>query len=201
LNFNPYTVNDIISILNERLQEATTSNGKDATEETTPLIQRTAIELCARKVASATGDLRKAIDVFRQAIELAEQDYLTKKRATSANRNPLKSITTPQPNASTSSAPLRPSVTVAHVLKVLSGVFGSASVQVIRNIGFQQKLVLGAFLRLTEVHRRRDATLGQVSLGIVLVIGLILTLWFICDYSSYSIFTYHCVSHKKQLYQ
>ncbi|KAI8048379.1 P-loop containing nucleoside triphosphate hydrolase protein [Syncephalis plumigaleata] len=138
LNFNPYTVNDIIGILNERLQEATTANGKNATEETALSIQRTAIELCARKVASATGDLRKAMDVFRQAIELAEQDYMTKKRAASSN------------------------ITVAHVLKVLSGVFGSASVQVIRNIGFQQKLVLGAFLRLTEVHRRRDATVGQL---------------------------------------
>ncbi|RKP25997.1 P-loop containing nucleoside triphosphate hydrolase protein, partial [Syncephalis pseudoplumigaleata] len=126
LNFNPYTVDDIIGILNERLQEAARVDGKEAAEATPPLVQRNAIELCARKVASATGDLRKAMDVCRQAIELAEQDYLAKQPATSP------------------AAP-RPSVTVAHVLKVLSGVFGSASVQVIRTIGFQQKLVLGAF--------------------------------------------------------
>ncbi|KAI9595307.1 P-loop containing nucleoside triphosphate hydrolase protein [Syncephalis fuscata] len=175
LNFNPYSVNDIIGILNERLQEATQSTDKTATEKSDKslLIQRTAIELCARKVASATGDLRKAMDVFRQAIELAEHDYMTKQRAAQSSAStksstPLKAIATPQPSVSAPvsvSAPLaepRPSVTVSHMLKVLSGVFGSASVQVIRTIGFQQKLVLGAFLRLSEAHRRRDATVGQL---------------------------------------
>ncbi|KAJ1871909.1 AAA ATPase, partial [Coemansia sp. S17] len=58
LNFNPYQVNDIVAILQSRLDSVATGE---------PVIQKAALELCARKVAATSGDLRKALDVCRQA--------------------------------------------------------------------------------------------------------------------------------------
>ncbi|KAJ1922827.1 AAA ATPase [Tieghemiomyces parasiticus] len=104
INFNPYQVADIVAIVTDRLHEVNRQvlGGPDAAhgkedghdsgtecdaelvapltrlrlDETPLLIQDAAVELCARKVAAATGDLRKALDICRQAVELAEQEYL-----------------------------------------------------------------------------------------------------------------------------
>ncbi|RKP09949.1 P-loop containing nucleoside triphosphate hydrolase protein [Thamnocephalis sphaerospora] len=154
LNFNPYRVTDIVAILEERLREAA-SHVKSASAQ--PLIQRAAIELCARKVASATGDLRKAMDVCKQAVEFAEQEGGVKARR--AESSPLAPLTVQQTPNTTAA---RPAVNITHVLKVLSGVFGSASVQTMRGLGIQQKLVLCAFFRMLETDRRRDVCIGQL---------------------------------------
>ncbi|CAO3564655.1 unnamed protein product [Mortierella alpina] len=90
LNFNPYQVAEIRSIILDRLfsLEGEKSQGKgDEKDEVTgkprvaPLMQRPAIELCARKVASATGDLRKALDICRQTIEMVEMETKKKERS------------------------------------------------------------------------------------------------------------------------
>ena len=41
-----------------------------------PLLERGAIELCARKVASSTGDARKALELCRQAIEVVQNEAM-----------------------------------------------------------------------------------------------------------------------------
>ncbi|KAJ1938360.1 AAA ATPase, partial [Linderina pennispora] len=67
LNFNPYQVKDIVEILQSRLSSV-------SGQEAEPIIQKAALELCARKVAATSGDLRKALDVCRQAMEKAETE-------------------------------------------------------------------------------------------------------------------------------
>ncbi|KAF9979769.1 AAA ATPase, partial [Mortierella antarctica] len=91
LNFNPYQVAEIREIIMDRLfslegdQRAGEQNGKDekatgSRPRMAPLMQRPAIELCARKVASATGDLRKALDICRQTIEMVEMETRKKEK-------------------------------------------------------------------------------------------------------------------------
>lgn len=91
LNFNPYQVAEIREIIMDRLfslegdQAAGEQNGKDgkatgSRPRMAPLMQRPAIELCARKVASATGDLRKALDICRQTIEMVEMETRKKEK-------------------------------------------------------------------------------------------------------------------------
>ncbi|KAG0351291.1 P-loop containing nucleoside triphosphate hydrolase protein [Gamsiella multidivaricata] len=93
LNFNPYQVAEIRAIIMDRLfsledDTKDESNGKvegkDKSEtgkpRVAPLMQRAAIELCARKVAAATGDLRKALDICRQTIEMVELETRKKER-------------------------------------------------------------------------------------------------------------------------
>ena len=106
------------------------------TEMSPPLIVKPAVELCARKVAG-TGDLRKAFDLCRQAIEIAEIEYRAK-----LSRAPL----TPSKgdNNADSAATELPKVTVSHAAKVLSTVLGSMNpvVTKIKGMNAQQRLLL-----------------------------------------------------------
>ncbi|KAF9103103.1 AAA ATPase [Mortierella sp. GBA35] len=97
LNFNPYQVSEIREIIMDRLfsLEGNSDTAKDEMEnkgndgstaakagrpKVAPLMQKPAIELCARKVAAATGDLRKALDICRQTIEMVELETKKKER-------------------------------------------------------------------------------------------------------------------------
>ncbi|KAI1300982.1 AAA ATPase [Mortierella claussenii] len=85
LNFNPYGAAEIKAIIQDRLFSLEIGNscsrkidGPVDGPRVAPLIQRAAIELCARKVAAATGDLRKALDICRHTMEMVEIE--TKKK-------------------------------------------------------------------------------------------------------------------------
>ena len=73
LHFPQYSVSDISAILADRLARI---NELLATHVDTPapFIDGTAIEFAARKVA-ASGDLRRALDMMGQAIDLAEAEF------------------------------------------------------------------------------------------------------------------------------
>ncbi|KAI9475478.1 MAG: P-loop containing nucleoside triphosphate hydrolase protein [Benjaminiella poitrasii] len=142
LNFNPYRVDEITAIIKNRLE------GID-------LIQPTAIELCARKVAASMGDLRTALDVCRQATELAELDHKKGQKAVTVALNDTQKQQTPPP-------PPPPKVTVAHVMRVLNGVFGSSTQQKLKQLNLQQKVVLGVLLVLQRRQQQKRAlTLGE----------------------------------------
>lgn len=100
LNFNPYQVSEIREIIMDRLfslegledytkedleskssdDSKAISTAKTGRPRVPPLMQKPAIELCARKVAAATGDLRKALDICRQTIEMVELETKKKER-------------------------------------------------------------------------------------------------------------------------
>ncbi|KAF9408326.1 AAA ATPase [Podila epigama] len=106
LNFNPYQVAEIKAIIMDRLfslegtvEEPDRNKDKDKEKEkdresrpaprVAPLMQRPAIELCARKVAAATGDLRKALDICRQTIEMVEMETKKRERAERLPSHPM----------------------------------------------------------------------------------------------------------------
>ncbi|KAI9306550.1 P-loop containing nucleoside triphosphate hydrolase protein [Cunninghamella echinulata] len=137
LHFNPYQVNDISAIIKDRL---TSLNGQ--------LVQPPAIELCARKVAASKGDLRTALDVCRQAIEIAEKEYKRK-----PNINPLGNHNC-QPQQQQQQ---QPKVTIAHIVKVLQSVFGNPMMEKLNQFNLQQKIVLGTLSKVKEMD-------GQVTM-------------------------------------
>ena len=65
LNFSPYSKQDIATILGQRIQEA-------VTEDVANVIAPSALQYLGGKISSTSGDLRKAIDICRRAVELAE---------------------------------------------------------------------------------------------------------------------------------
>lgn len=170
LNFNPYQVSEISNIIKDRLfslvEDPENPFGpppKPTEGAIPPLMMPSAIEFCARKVASSMGDLRTALDVCRQAIELAEMDQ-KKKKISSGVLGEQKTNTT----TAAAAAP-KPMVTVAHVSRVLQVVFGNSNVQKLKQLNLQQKIVLGVIIIMirtstTKANKKELLTVGRVRL-------------------------------------
>ncbi|KAJ1829600.1 AAA ATPase [Coemansia sp. RSA 2599] len=155
LNFNPYQVKDIVAILQSRLDSVSQGEGE-------PVIQKAALELCARKVAATSGDLRKALDVCRQAMEAAEMDCKRK----SASKDKENGVEAPQV----------PKVSIMHIAKVLTKLNGSPIAQKLDALNFQQKLVLCAYVSLAGITAATASpaagTKRQAAAGGIAVSGL-----------------------------
>ncbi|KAI5298926.1 AAA ATPase, partial [Ascosphaera atra] len=65
----------------------------------TPFLHPAAIQLCARKVASTTGDLRKAFELARRAIELIERETMQKRAAMTAEASTTSGAGVPEPGS------------------------------------------------------------------------------------------------------
>ncbi|KAI8907559.1 P-loop containing nucleoside triphosphate hydrolase protein, partial [Powellomyces hirtus] len=172
VKFHPYDVKDIMEIIRGRLRclrdemegdgTATTNaivrrqaergkeNGKGK-EEQFLLMHPMAVELCARKMA-ATGDLRKALDVCRQAIELVELEHQKhlKPSSTTTTLQPHKensTTTTTQPPsmlATRDPTPV-PKVTVKHILAAATRIAAAGLPPVplrVAKLNLQQKMVV-----------------------------------------------------------
>ncbi|KAJ2852684.1 AAA ATPase [Coemansia brasiliensis] len=135
LNFNPYQVKDIVEILQSRLDSVSRE----------PIIQKAALELCARKVAATSGDLRKSLDVCRQAMEMAEAEH-RRQAQNKENHNEG-----------------QPKVTLVHIAKVLTNLNGSPTMQKLDALNFQQKLVLCAHLFLAAANKTKK--LGEMAVS------------------------------------
>lgn len=139
MNFNPYTVSEISCIIKDRLYSLVDNPTKDTP---LPLFQPAAIELCSRKVAASMGDLRTALDICRQAVELAEMEQ-KKLILSDKNQNIPES-----------------KVTIGHVMKVLNVVFGNPTVQKLKQLSLPQKVVLVVFSIMQKSNKQ--ITLGKV---------------------------------------
>ncbi|KAL1922448.1 uncharacterized protein VTP21DRAFT_9987 [Calcarisporiella thermophila] len=143
LNFNPYDPSEIVSIIEERLRD----DEDEKTDHGSPLlIEHAAIQLCARKVAASTGDVRKALELCRQALEMIEGESRRTLGDMNGSRSP----------ASTGR------VTIAHMNRVLTMALGSPIVQMMRALDVRQKLTLAAALLMSK-ERKPDMTLGRLQ--------------------------------------
>ena len=64
----PYSKEQIVQIINSRLECSKNENEENV------IIDKFALEYCARKIASCSGDIRKALNVCRRAIEHIENN-------------------------------------------------------------------------------------------------------------------------------
>mgnify|MGYP001584298806 CR=1 FL=1 len=83
LPFLPYTAAQIKSIITTRLKSLIPAGS--ATPDFIPFLHPAAIELCSRKVSAQTGDLRKAFDICRRAVDLIEAETKIKHQASLAS--------------------------------------------------------------------------------------------------------------------
>lgn len=160
LAFKPYTAPEIEGIIEQRLWSLVggrpdTVDGKQAPP---PLMQTTAIQLCARKTASNTGDLRKAFDLCRRAIETVEEEVRRKQMTSAADNDgmPLGGRGSPGlawkralVTSGSTSQPMTaltldtaPRVSISHVAKVCSAAFGGSMASRIKSLNLHQKAVL-----------------------------------------------------------
>lgn len=146
LHFAPYSKDEIVAILMDRLNECHA------------VIQPQAIQFCARKIAACTGDVRKALDVCRRAVEVVERSTKTQQVL----------VTRPEHGYNPGS-PKKASlkvVNVAHISSVLADVFGSSAMgskDLNATLPLQQKLLLCTLVALLKVKKLRDVLLGKLQ--------------------------------------
>ncbi|XP_034943367.1 cell division control protein 6 homolog [Chelonus insularis] len=149
MHFAPYNKEQIAKIISMRLQEANVSD----------VFPGMAVQLLAAKVASMSGDIRKALDLSRRVIESAE------------NQKILNDVLQPTiDNTENGGSPKKqPPVTekpveLKEVFAVLNGVYGG-----IQNLNkneetfpLQQKLLLCSLMLILNKGRNKDITMSKL---------------------------------------
>jgi cell division control protein 6 len=175
LPFLPYSAAQIRDVITTRLQSLLPADS--TAPEFVPFLHPAAIDLCARKVSSQTGDLRKAFDICRRAIELIEietkqkhHQSLDEQVMNSPSKTPLgeninlSSPVIPSPSKQLSSKTLvqslaeltvetAPRALIAHVNKITSSTLGNGTNQRLKTLNLQQKAALCALVALEKRKR------------------------------------------------
>uniref|UniRef100_A0A8C5LBX6 Cell division control protein n=1 Tax=Jaculus jaculus TaxID=51337 RepID=A0A8C5LBX6_JACJA len=145
LNFPPYTRNQIATILQDRLSQVS----KDQ------VLDNAAIQFCARKVSAVSGDVRKALDVCRRAIEIVESDVKSQTvlKPPSECKSPSESL-----------VPKR--VGLTHISQVISEVDGNrmalSQERTQDSLPLQQQILVCSLLLLSRHLKTKEVTLGKL---------------------------------------
>ncbi|CAN8098898.1 unnamed protein product [Discula destructiva] len=180
LPFLPYTAAQVKVIIIKRLRSLLPKEKADS--DHIPFFHPVAIELCSRKVSSQTGDLRKAFEICRRALDLVELETRLKlendakeqmlqmtpsrkvlsevdnqsspgKKATAGTGRSVTSILSESIHALT--VETAPRVSISHLNKVTSAAFSNGTNQRLKTLNLQQKAALCALHALER--RNRDA--------------------------------------------
>ncbi|XP_072763322.1 cell division control protein 6 homolog isoform X2 [Anoplolepis gracilipes] len=150
MHFAPYTKQQISKIISARLNQAN-ANG---------VFTSSAIQLLAGKVAAISGDIRRALDISRRVVELAEShQVLQVLRPTNDNDTNIESL------KQATEVTEKP-VDLKEVVTILNGVYGGTQNidQEQDTFPLQQKLLLCSLLLILNKGRNKDVTVGRVSL-------------------------------------
>ncbi|KAK1752454.1 cell division control protein 18 [Echria macrotheca] len=174
----PYTAQQVKRIITTRLRSLL-PEGTTTAPDFIPFFHPAAIELCSRKVSTQTGDLRRAFEVCRRALDLVETETRIKfeneikeqelqmspssRRVLGENRN---LATTPRSSSSSSSMSLAkalqsltvetaPRVSIAHLNKVTAAAFSNGTSQRLKTLNLQQKAALCSLVAMEKRNRNR----------------------------------------------
>lgn len=178
LPFLPYTAQQISSVITSKLKAL-----QPAGCDQLPFIHPTAIMFLSKKVAAQSGDLRKALDICRRAIDLIEADTrnkyaiqateITPSPTPSPSKTPLVeniNLSPTKPKAQNTlaaslaqlTAETAPRASIAHMAKITAAVFSNGTTQRLQNLNLQQKAVLCS---LSAMERKKRATAGDSVLN------------------------------------
>mmetsp|Transcript_6924 Transcript_6924/g.10757 ORF Transcript_6924/g.10757 Transcript_6924/m.10757 type:complete len:402 (-) Transcript_6924:92-1297(-) len=132
LTFKAYTRKQIEKIIHARLTGLSNFDSD-------------AIELCSRKVASTTGDVRKALHIARRAAEICrEQEEETKRKQDVGGEND------DRPKEEVEDMTRRPSVSIRNVIQATEELFHSPYIQYILHLPASQKFFLNSLMLETK---------------------------------------------------
>lgn len=169
LPFLPYTSAQIKAVLTTRLE----SLMPKGSEKFIPFIHPAALELCSRKVAAQSGDLRKAFDIIRRSLDLIEAETKSKILASILEGGPPSKVLSE--NVNLASAPFSnlanelnkftpataPRATIAHLNKITSAAFSNGLSSRLKTLNLQQKAALCSLLALER--QKKEAAALQAS--------------------------------------
>jgi origin recognition complex subunit 1 len=156
ITFPGYTHTQLMTIISARL-EGVPGN----------LVDPDAIQFAARKVAAVSGDARRALDICRRAVELAEQVQTEQESPDEDQDNP--SADTPskrnrKQNDSTAEQTTKKlvRVTISIIKAAIAEATSSPIAQCLRSLPLASKLFLAALLARSRRTGVSDSTLGDV---------------------------------------
>ena len=138
VRFNAYKIDQLELLLRQRLGSLRWTVFEDA-----------GLILCAKKVAAATGDMRRALNICAAAVDLCARE---------ANEAAAK--TEERDAASAESASL---VKISHMARAISASFSSPVVDTMRGLPQHQQMVLCAAVRLFRNATQKEAALGVLN--------------------------------------
>ncbi|KAK5076054.1 AAA ATPase [Lithohypha guttulata] len=166
LPFTPYTSQQISTIITDKLR---TLLPKDTTVATdfVPCIHPAAVQLCGKKIASQTGDLRKAFNLIRKAIDQVEKECLAKQAQDSPSKRALTEVVNVSKEAGISAKTPRqcqlsftaenaPRASIAHMAKLASSIFNNGTSSRLAGLNLQQKAVLCSIISKESRRQQRD---------------------------------------------
>ena len=122
ITFQPYTYQQLVTIVESRLASFN-------------IFSPNAIELCARKVGSVSGDARRALAICRRAIELVEESSSLFKNET---------------------------ISTELIQKVITEMYAGPGVQSIRKSSLQQRVFLVSIFRTARINGKQEVEFGEV---------------------------------------
>ncbi|KAK2045845.1 ATPase [Colletotrichum somersetense] len=119
------------------------------------VVEPDAIQFASRKVAAVSGDARRALDICRRAVELAETDSRTESTSSSQKgRRPAAS------NSRASGSPVM--VTIATIKRAINEATANPTQQYLRSLAFGPKLLLSSLLIKIQRSGTIETTFGDV---------------------------------------
>ncbi|KAG1680084.1 Cell division control protein 6 [Nymphon striatum] len=178
-NFGPYSKDQIQAIIQDRLKEVT-YRGQD-------IFKPIAIQFCARKVSACAGDIRKALDICRRAIELVEADIRRPALKSTHNEDICRraielveadirrpALKSTHNEGSVKNSPKKFSepfiefkpVDLSQVSSVLRSIYDSRIINSNQSFSqtfpLQQKVVIGTLLLMATKGKDKEVTIGKV---------------------------------------
>lgn len=176
LPFLPYTATQIAAVITTKLKTIPLDPAAPECDYL-PFFHSAAIQFCAKKVASQTGDLRKAFDIIRRTIDLVECETKYNSPANIDSEELQKApfhnnpnLTSPCASSATLTTRLSllspstaPRATIAHVARVSSAVLTNGAPQRLQALNLQQKAALCALVSLEKINLHRGSIFNTPS--------------------------------------
>jgi len=181
LPFLPYTAQQVSTIITEKLCSLLAVDTSVA-KSFIPIMHPAAVQLCSKKIASQTGDLRKAFNLVRRTIDQMERETsseMSSRQSVTPTKQPLTELAnlartpplTPpslsalkpiesadaQPSSMASlTAEDAPRATIAHVARLASSLFNNGTLSRLSGLNLQQKAVLCSLVAGEKRRIQRD---------------------------------------------
>nr|XP_023879488.1 cell division control protein 6 homolog B-like [Quercus suber]POE76822.1 cell division control protein 6 like b [Quercus suber] len=152
VTFRAYSKDQILKILHERLMELPYT-----------VFQPQALELCARKVAAASGDMRKALCVCRSAIEMVEAEL--RESSSNFSSSIVEKAFLEQQRATAPDVLEKQEIDVVrldHMVVALSKTYKSPIVDTIQSLPQHQQILLCSAVKLFR-GGKKDTTVGELN--------------------------------------
>lgn len=137
LQFIGYTFEQLGSIIEHRLDMLTRENKRLV------IVDKDAISFASRKVSSVSGDARRALQICRRAVEIAEAEYQLRQAETIDPEDYIK-------------------VEIPHISKAINETINSPVAQYIASLSYGSKLILVALLLRTRRSGLSENSLGDI---------------------------------------